>query len=64
MKYVLIFVVVTKVFGAYSVTAEFDDQTACMVALNKLIDLERATFSLEPHNAQMIANCEPKGSAK
>lgn len=64
MKYILIFLVITDAtWGAYSVTAEFDDKVACMEALGDLRATQERTFhSLEKHNSNLVADCYPKGS--
>jgi hypothetical protein len=66
MKYILIFLVITDAeFGAYSLTAEFDDKPACMEVLEKLRLTRQGTFEhLEPHSANIVEGCYPKGSAK
>lgn len=60
MKWVLIFVVVTKVFGSYSVVQDFDDEQACRAELDKLVEFQRYTVSRDPHNAYLHARCAPK----
>lgn len=66
MKYVLIFLVITDAtWGAYSVTAEFDDKPACMEVLNVLHATQERTFDhLEKHSSNVVMGCYPKGTAK
>ncbi|PKA40438.1 hypothetical protein CWR43_28070 [Rhizobium sullae] len=60
MKYVLIFVLITKGFGSFSVTTEFDTIEACETANIDLREMHAAVS--EPHNAYIHGKCYPKGN--
>jgi hypothetical protein len=60
--WVLIFVVVTKVFGSYSVVQEFQTERDCLYELNKLLEFQKFTVKQEPHNAYRHTRCAPNFS--
>ena len=59
MKFVLIFVYMSNWYGSYSVTAEFNDETACETAANDLV--ENALALSGKFNATIRHKCYPKG---
>lgn len=57
MKYVLIFALITEMFGSFSVTAEFGDKAACEAANEDLRAMHRGVD--EFHNAYIHGECYP-----
>lgn len=61
MKFILIFMLITDGVGSFALTAEFDDEPACVAALKK-IDQTRVA-SLDAHyNGWVYEDCLPKTS--
>jgi hypothetical protein len=60
MKYVLVFALISKMFGSFSVSAEFDTKEACEAANKELREMHYGVD--EPHNAYLHGKCYPKGA--
>ena len=58
MKFVLIFVYMSNWYGSYSVTAEFNSEAACQIAVNDLV--ENARDLAGKFNATIKHKCYPK----
>lgn len=62
MKFVLIFMMYSGHFGSVSTTAEFDDKTACDVALKAIRETYQYALKEEPHDSYILGECFPKAS--